>query len=88
MKLATELNQPPDHAQALEIQAWAEREETRLAASKKRCEGDEERLSSLAVELHEREAHVTRLQGRLEADLDLAQVGMGLPKGAKGSTWA
>ena len=31
-------------------------------------------MSSLAVELHEREAHVERLSEKLEADLDLAQV--------------
>ena len=35
-------------------------------------------MSALAIELHERETHVERLSEKLEADLDLAQVG-GVP---------
>jgi chromosome segregation ATPase len=59
---------------AKDVQSWIEKEEGRLHSLRSKVEGDEQRLAELAMELHEREGHVTNLEGKLLADLDLAQV--------------
>ncbi|GAX77902.1 hypothetical protein CEUSTIGMA_g5344.t1 [Chlamydomonas eustigma] len=55
------------------VDEWAHEEKLKLIEMKETLERDQQRLSSLAVEIHEREAHVTALTSKLQFDLDMAQ---------------